>query len=81
MGSEGYSLVVVLGLLIAVASLAVEHELWALVAAACRLSSYGSWAVELRLSSCGHCLSYPVAYGIFLDQESNLCPLHWQEDS
>ena len=81
MGSEGYSLGVVLGLLIAVASLAVEHELWALVAASCRLRSYGSWAVEHRLSSCGYCLSYPVAYGIFLDQESNLCPLHWQEDS
>ena len=28
-----------------------------------------------------HGLSLPVAYGIFLDQVSNPCPLHWQADS
>ena len=28
-----------------------------------------------------HGLSFPEAYGIFLDQGSNLCPLHWQADS
>ena len=33
-----------------------------------------SLAVEHRLSSCG-------ARGIFLDQGSNSCPLHWQVDS
>ena len=26
-------------------------------------------------------LSCPAACGIFLDKESNLCPLHWQVDS
>ena len=29
----------------------------------------------------GHRLSCSVAYGILADQGSNLCPLHWQEDS
>ena len=29
----------------------------------------------------GHGLSCPVACGIFLDQGSNPCPLHWQADS
>ena len=28
-----------------------------------------------------HGLSYPAAHGIFLEQGSNLCPLHWQVDS
>ena len=28
-----------------------------------------------------HSLSCPAAWGIFPDQESNLCPLHWQADS
>ena len=28
-----------------------------------------------------HGLNYSVACGIFLDQELNLCPLHWQVDS
>ena len=28
-----------------------------------------------------HWLSYPAACGIFLDQRSNPCPLHWQVDS
>ena len=28
-----------------------------------------------------HGLSRPMAQGIFLDQGSNPCPLHWQEDS
>ena len=30
---------------------------------------------------CTHGLSYSVEYGIFPDQESNLCLLHWQLDS
>ena len=33
------------------------------------------------LSSCVSQLSCPAAHGIFLDQGSNLCPLHWQADS
>ena len=28
-----------------------------------------------------HRLTYPVAGGLFLDQGSNPCTLHWQEDS
>ena len=28
-----------------------------------------------------HGFSCPMAYGIFLDQESNLCLLHWQANS
>jgi hypothetical protein len=53
--SRGYSLVVVCGLLIAMASLFSEHGLsgvWALVAAAHGLSSRTSQALEHRLNSC-----------------------------
>ena len=32
-------------------------------------------------SSCGHGLSCSAACGIFPDQGSNPCPLHWQADS
>ena len=39
------------------------------------LSSCGTQALEHRLSSC------PAACGIFPDQGSNLCSLHWQADS
>ena len=45
------------------------------------LSSCGSRALECRLSSCGTGLSCPMACGIFPDQGSNPCPLHWQVDS
>ena len=44
-------------------------------------SSCGSRALERRLSSCGARLSCFAACGIFLDQGSNPCPLHWQADS
>ena len=44
-------------------------------------SSCGFGTLELRLSSCGHWLNYFKACGIFLDQGSNPCPLHWQVDS
>ena len=44
---------------------------WAAVVAAPRLEST---VVEV------HSLSYPKACGIFLDQGSNLCLLHWQAD-
>ena len=48
-----------------------------------------AWALGAGFSSCGllasivvaHGLSCSVACGIFLDQGSNLCPLHWQVDS
>ena len=42
--------------------------------AACRLQSSGSIVVV-------HGLSRSAASGIFLDQGSNLCPLHWQVDA
>ena len=61
----GYSLVAVLGLLIALASLVVEHGLWdvqALVVSACRLIC-------------------PMACGILPGQGLNPCFLHWQVDS
>ena len=45
---QGLLFVAVCGLLIAVASLVAEHTLQAR-----GLSSCGSWALELRLSSCG----------------------------
>ena len=53
-GEQGL-LFVVRVLLIAVASLVVEHGLqhMGLVAVARGLSSCGSWALECRLSSCG----------------------------
>ena len=45
-------------------------------------SSCGSWVLEHWLSStCVHGLSCSVARGIFPDQGSNLCLLHWQVDS
>ena len=51
----GFSLVVVHGLLIAVASLVAGHGLWvarASVAVATGLSSCGSWALGHRLNIC-----------------------------
>ena len=42
------------------------------------LRSCGSQALEHRFSSCGACYE---ACGIFLEQELNLCLLHWQADS
>ena len=45
------------------------------------LSSCGSRALERRLNSRAHGFSCSVAWGIFPDQGSNPCPLHWQVDS
>ena len=61
---EDYSLVVVHGLLVVVASLVTKHG-W---------NSTDS-VVEM------HQLSCPKVCGIFPDQGSKLCPLHWQADS
>ena len=81
--SRGYSLVAVCGLLIMVASLVERgiqvHGLRSLqhrgsVVSAPRLQRTGSVAVA-------HGLSCSLACGIFLDQGSNLCLLHWQADS
>ena len=71
-------------LLIAVASLTVEHGLQARGLQQLRHS--GSVVVAHGLQSTGsvvvaHGLSCSAACGIFPDQGSNPCPLHWQADS
>ena len=81
--SGGYSLVAASGLLIAVTSLVV-HRLWgkrASVVATCALNSYGPWSLEQGSVVEVQGISCPEACGIFLDQESNPCPLQWQVDS
>ena len=72
--SRGYSLVAVLRLLITVASPVMEYGLSGIrasVVVACGLYSIGSIVVVYGLS----CFS---ACGIFWDQGSKLCLLHWQ---
>ena len=76
---QGLLLVVAHGLLTEVASLVAEHRL--LVRGLQYLWHMGSVVVAHGLSSSGsvvvaHGLSCSVACGIFLDQGSNLCPLH-----
>ena len=39
------------------------------------------WFLSVSSVAVVHGLSCPMARGIFLEQGSNLCPLHWQEDS
>ena len=83
-GKQRLLFVAVRRLLIAVASLVAEYRLQACglpqlwhagsVVVACRLQSAGSVVVA-------HGLSCSIACGIFLDQGSNPCPLHWQVDS
>ena len=44
-------------------------------------SGFSLWSMgssHVGLVAVLHGLSCPMACGIFLDQESNLCPLHWQ---
>ena len=75
----GYSLVVVHGLLIAMASLVAEHGLQgtqASIVAAHGLQNAGSVVVVVEDR-----LSVLTARGFFLDQELNLCPLCWEVDS
>ena len=67
-GEQGLFFIVVPRLLTAMASL-VALGAWSLVVAA------------RGLSSCGDGLSCSMTCGIFLDQESNQCPLHWQAES
>ena len=48
----------------------------------CGFSCCGAWTLDVWASVVvAPELSCPVACGIFLDQGSNPCPLHWQEDS
>ena len=44
-------------------------------------STWASAVVARGLSSCSSQASLPAACGIFPDQGSNPCPLHWQADS
>ena len=83
-GKWGLIFVVVRGLLIAVASLVAEHRLQ--VHGLQQLWHVGSVVVAGRLQSAdsvvvAHGLSCSAACGIFPDQGSNPCPLHWQADS
>ena len=81
---QGFSLVASHGILFAEASLAVEHGLqgvWASEAAACGLSACGSWLWTAGSVAAVPGLSCSVTCGVFPDQGSNLCPLHWQVDS
>ena len=64
-GEQGLLFVVVHRLLIVVASLVAEHRL---------LGTQASVVVVHGLSCSEEC-------GIFPDQGSNPCPLHWQADS
>ena len=66
-GERGLLFVVVRRLLIAVASLVAEHRL--------------QWLQCGDSVVVAHGLSCSAAYGIFPDQGSNPCPLHWQADS
>ena len=71
----GYSLLVVHGLLTAVACLAVEHGLHGVLASvvvAHVLSSCRVQALKHRLNSCEHRLSCSTVCEILLDQGSNL---------
>ena len=81
---RGLLFVALCRLLIAVAFLVVEHGLQVLGLQ--QLWHVGSVVVTRGLQSAGsvvvaHGLSCSVACGIFLDQGSNWCPLHWQVDS
>ena len=83
-GERGLLIIAVRRLLIAVASLVVEH--WLQVLGLQQLWRMGSVVVACRLQSAGsvvvvHRLSCSLACGIFPDQGSNPCPLHWQVDS
>ena len=83
-GELGLLFMVVHGLLIAVASLAVEHGLegpQASLVATHRLNNCSSWALEHVSSvAVAHRPSCSIACGIFQAQGSNPRLLHWQVD-
>ena len=83
-GKWGLLFVAVHRLLIAVPSLVVEHRLQASRASVVAIHRLGvvahglqSWGSVLKVQG----LSCSVECGIFSDQESNPCLLHWQADS
>ena len=55
----------------------VHRLLIAMASLSCRAQALGAWASVVV----AHGLSCSVTCGIFLDQDSNPCPLHWQADS
>ena len=82
--SGSYSVAVVLRLVISVAFLAVEQGLKGTRAAVVTASGLNSCLVQALkhgFDICGVGLSCSAARGIFLEQGSNSCLLHWQVDS
>ena len=75
-GERGPLFIAVCGPFTIAASLVAEHRLQTL-----RLNSCGSQAPGAGSVVVAHGLSCSAACGIFPDQGSNLCPLHWQADS
>ena len=83
-GERGLLFVAVRRLLIVVASLVTQHGLQ--VCGLQQLWHVGSGVVARGLQSAGsvvvvHRLSCSAACGIFPDQGTNPCPLHWQVNS
>ena len=72
--SRGQSLLAVPGFLTVVTSFLAEHRLKSSCSWASEVAAVGSIVVALRLN-------WSEACGIFLNQGSKLCSLHWQEDS
>ena len=82
--SRDYPLAAVHRLLIAVASLIVEHSFWGMgasVSVAHGLRSCGSGLQSTGSIDMAHRFHRPAACGIFPDQGWNLCSLHEQKDS
>ena len=76
--SRGYSLVAAHRLPIVVASLVAQHR-HGLQVHGLRVTA--PWLQSTSSVVVAHGISCSVASGIFLDQVSNLCLLHWQADS
>ena len=75
-GEQGLLFLVLRGLLVAETSL-VEHGL-----CGAQVSVAGAlWLQSADSVDVAHGISCSVACGIFLDQGSNACFLHWQADS
>ena len=77
--SGSYSLVTACRLLVAVASLVAECRLLATLASAG--TAHGLLGHSTGSVAAAQGLSCSAAHDIFPDQDSNLCPLRWQEDS
>ena len=78
-GKRGYSLAVVCGLLMA--SFIAEQGLQGArdsVVAAWGFGIWGSWALGCWLCSLAHGLSCSAVSGLFPDQGSNRCPVHYK---